>query len=316
MNQKDREILENKIIEARHLNIDSNMSPFKIVYNNKAYYVRTNKIKEVLYEKLASNLAKKVGINCPECEVLVTKNNLYALIEDINNYGSFKEMKKLINKDDKTYGEDETLSNLWYFLEQNNLEYLMEEILKIYMFDILLMNFDRHSSNFGILADMNNNSKAYIFDNEYILNPELAPKITAVSTFENDDQRYNFNLSSNNKNFLIDFSLKKLTSNKIEEMMSEEEYERELFEEYLKDVKTDFVEFMEVSTSEHINLIKEIYDKITPKIIEEEIANIENVYGIKLKSRSVLKQQQRLYKLIGHILENTIIKEKSSSLTM
>ena len=66
------------------------------------------------------------------------------------------------------------LEDIWYGLckkynDQNIVEQLMEQIVNLFIFDVLLSNSDRHISNYGLIKNDKTISLAPIFDNEYIL---------------------------------------------------------------------------------------------------------------------------------------------------
>jgi hypothetical protein len=168
-----------------------NNGHYHFFYQQKEYIYKDCKNLESCYNELiAKKIADKLSIPC--CDYIFTyyRGNVGVSSElfDITNYISIKDMLK------ETYGEvpieinnikyidDEfrsknNLESNWFALEKKYFEYenrqeiverLMNQIVKIELFDFLIGNSDRHTDNYGIINEEEIHI-SQIFDNEEML---------------------------------------------------------------------------------------------------------------------------------------------------
>lgn len=141
-----------------------------IEYQNSIYYLKYIKSLYTLYnEMLAEFLAEDYGINVTYSDIFTYDGNYGMMSKEIkNNNDLYIPMTDIIED------HQNNLEDIWYGLckkynDQNIVEQLMEQIVNLFIFDVLLSNSDRHISNYGLIKNDKTISLAPIFDNEYIL---------------------------------------------------------------------------------------------------------------------------------------------------
>lgn len=141
-----------------------------IEYQNSIYYLKYIKSLYTLYnEMLAEFLAEDYGINVTYSDIFTYDGNYGMMSKEIkNNNDLYIPMTDIIED------HQNNLEDIWYGLckkynDQNIVEQLMEQIVNLFIFDVLLSNSDRHISNYGLIKNDKTISLAPIFDNEYVL---------------------------------------------------------------------------------------------------------------------------------------------------
>lgn len=132
------------------LSINGYLYHFKPVPNNKLYN-----------ELISSYIAKELGIRCFDYKIA----SLNGQLGNLSRHEDFIPFNNIIP------GNNNNLTDIWITLDNlvgnKNTEYLMKELLDIFVFDILIGNNDRNTSNYGIL-----NNHFIIFDNDNMLNED------------------------------------------------------------------------------------------------------------------------------------------------
>lgn len=111
-------------------------------------------------ELVASELANLVNINCINYEIVKIKNRYY--------YFSKALPKEKFCTFEKLHIPVKNLYSIWNELEVSFPQYkdkLMHQLIKIYLFDILLLNPDRNEGNIGLYYDKDD-INLIILDNE------------------------------------------------------------------------------------------------------------------------------------------------------
>lgn len=170
LTENDKEII-------RHLGY-----PKIVNLSSGSYLIKADYDKTGVNELIGKKLADIMGLVCPRYFLVEVDNDKYLLSEDLNQYGEFIsaleicENFKSHKKEDKS-NEDITISDnsiysIWNYLEDSfpleKSKELMNEIIRMYIFDILFLNSDRDLKNWGILTQTNGNVNIVIFDNELI----------------------------------------------------------------------------------------------------------------------------------------------------
>lgn len=145
-------------------------SHYKIKYGNDIYYMKIINNKDKLYNELiAEEVAKDFNIKCAYNDLCIYNGNYYSLSKQIyNENDKYIPMQKLLDE------HDNNMMYIWNLLED---EYgdrklvakLMNEIVNIFLFDVLIANYDRHVGNYGLLIHDNDISIAPLIDNENML---------------------------------------------------------------------------------------------------------------------------------------------------
>jgi len=200
-----RTIRESKLVQYMHGTDESGI--FKINYNNVIYYFKYNK--EVLpYNELVANeLVSDFGLPTVEYDlaILGKEKGVISRSFERDNFSYISGQKLLSSIDIKDgfydpYSND--LESIWYALEyryRNHsnkteiVEKLMYRIVSLFIFDILLHQYDRHSHNWQIEEGPDYIDIAPIYDNEY----KFSRKINVVHlTIDDNGNNLNENLES------------------------------------------------------------------------------------------------------------------------
>ena len=206
----------------------------KIEIDQKKYYYKPVLRHVEGVELLIEKLANLVDINCAHYERIEIEGMPYMLSEDIAKNKVFKTANEVIDTNSVTG----SLYDIWNTLEKkypNDIEWIMNEIVKIYIFDILILQSDRSLGNWGILFDGDRVDKVYILDNEYSFDG-LSPVI--------------------------------LNSHYGDELNDKKD------DKYLNNMK-NLENFLNYSDPEFILLFKKIYNILTPDVVKKCMVEVE-----------------------------------------
>lgn len=136
-------------------------------------FTKSEKTYEHTSEKLASELARLLGLKCAKIELGTYKSRIGSMSYLINKIDEILiEGIYLISRNYPSYNPNTMYDNLkeeYYSLEMilNSLsEYkFKDKFLKIVIFDFLIGNSDRHQNNWAVLSDKSNIAICPIYDN-------------------------------------------------------------------------------------------------------------------------------------------------------
>lgn len=144
-------------------------------YNNIKYYLkRCLNIEKLYNELIAEELAHDYGIDCSYNDIVVQNGFYYSISSDMRNIDDkYTSMAEILKNLDDSYNN---LTDIWNILtimykEQLVVQKLMEQLIDIFLFDVLIANVDRHSMNYGIVQNNSEISFSYLFDNDGMLDP-------------------------------------------------------------------------------------------------------------------------------------------------
>lgn len=224
-------------------------------------------------EILAYRLASLVGINCPLYHIVRVNKDLYYLSYSFNNLGNFKRGKDLIGID---YFSN-TIYNLWYVVEKEypkECKDLIFDLVKVFIFDIFMLNGDRHAGNYAIVEE-NGKPNIYIFDNESIFESifrvELSPKYSKRDFLGNGTRIINDPSAT--------IGMKQ---------------------------NMEFLEYFLITSSKlFCDLVIDFYNKLTPDVVYNVILEIEKFTGITNYDKDYnMKLYKKNYELIGDLLKD------------
>lgn len=140
----------------------------KIYFNDELYFFKLGDEDALLNELVAEELAKEFGIKCAHYEIGTLCGKPVVISKSVFESGA--NVYSLLN----LVGYEVDLETLWNKLEQNYDDFdvvagLMEEIVSVFLFDILIANDDRHGLNLFIEECKDGPIVAPIFDNEKML---------------------------------------------------------------------------------------------------------------------------------------------------
>ncbi len=148
--------------DAKHL---------EFMYMGEKYYMKKcPNIKGLYNELIALELANDYGIKCTYNDIVFYNDDYYIISLDVRIDGSMYIPTEEILPTDR----ENDLEDIWFHLEQKYenpqlVARLMDEIVDVFLFDILIGNFDRHIENYGILIHHDDISLAPLFDNGEML---------------------------------------------------------------------------------------------------------------------------------------------------
>lgn len=209
--EKGALILEDLIngSEVEILEFDEATGYGKLCYLGDIYYFKPPFRRVELYnEILAEELAKDYGIPSTHIELVVCDDKYYILAQDVEENGyKFITISDIINDINGTNREN-SLVDIWCHLEKrykdkNQVEQLMNELVNIFLFDVLIANYDRHSLNYGILESKDEVHFAKLFDNDNLLSKYSIEEGEYAIGIESEDNMFS---SENYFDYFIRYS--------------------------------------------------------------------------------------------------------------
>ena len=148
-------------------------------------------------------IAELIGLKCAKYDFARIGDVKYILSDDIGEGTTFRLAQDIFNIELNSIIEIQAEIKKYF---PNHEKDLMKDIIKIYIMDILTINFDRNSKNWGIKIN-NSKPEVWIFDNEYIFLNDGFPviyfnKFTSDLRHEGDINSFLMNISEDVENFL------------------------------------------------------------------------------------------------------------------
>ncbi len=238
--------------------------------HNKYYYFKTIKISDETYNELiAAKIAERLAI--PHASYYLGtyhgQQGVLSELIDMKNFISFYDFITEILKVKKEKPSDVQLINsyhelenilyvesfhnledIWFFLSEKydakTVEKVMDDLVNIFLYDIIIANNDRHSGNIGFIRKDNTIEVAPIFDNENMLRKSSI-----------EDGKYSFGIERND-------ILAQIEGNPMNLFHKFIHYSASFYQDRLK-------EMVEVIRDDNIDqMLKEIENEINEKISE------------------------------------------------
>ncbi len=217
----------------------------------KPYYIKKRGLNDVIDELIVSKIAPLCNLISPEIKIIkLSEDDGYyrVLSSNLDLLGEFTLAKNFL-KDDEDENKDDAKKNgyislydIWNALEENyqNADRIMMDVIRMYLFDFFMANYDRHSDNWGILKN---------------------GPLTNVAILDNEDS---FDTTAYSR----------ITSN-----LDANAYYKELYKKgslsFLKKNQNEIKRFLQESSYEYIDLFKELLDKLTPEVFKNILDDIE-----------------------------------------
>lgn len=139
------------------------------------YFKYVSNISNIYNELIAEEIAKEFGIKNAVTDIGTIDNNIVILSKDFVKDKEFIMMEDILKEvyqvnDADLYNNIEDVS---YSLKEKYVKDFKDEITKMFLFDVLIGNGDRHSQNYGILQSVDIVSLAPIYDNEEMLGSDF-----------------------------------------------------------------------------------------------------------------------------------------------
>lgn len=224
-------------------------------------------------EIIAEKICNMLGINCAHYETLIINNEIYYFSKHLNTIGKF------IPGDELGISQN-NLYDIWATLEEyfGNASLAMEDLVKIYLFDILFINSDRDNRNFGLVR-INDETRLYAYDNEFI--------------FDDND---NVSLSAKHENY--------------DELKEYHEWNVNSYEEHiLKENMLELEYFLSESEDKYSAILENMLSMITPEVFLNILQEVElEVSGVINDKEMWYKLYSKNYNMIKELLESRKIK--------
>ena len=216
-------------------------------------------------EKIASEIANKIGLSCARIDLATRDNRIGVVSYKINSQEEdilegiqfINRVYPFYNKDtliDEETGEKYSLDIVLNSIRGLNLE---SELFKVFIFDFIIGNTDRHHSNWAILMNGGDISICPLYDNA-----------SSLCSYVTDEQIDRSIRDKNWVNALIDSkskSLIRINGNKVRHS----EFVRYLSQRYYL---------------ETVSFVKDIKEKLTNSVIDE----ILNAYNGVLSDKKII----------------------------
>ncbi len=242
--------------------------------NNKLYYFKwVDSISDIYNELIAEEIANDYGINHIHYDLAVYNGNIGVISENFlkenETYTPIYNILEKVFPNDKI--NHNNLTDLWdtFEITFNNQELtakLIDQIVNMFIFDILIANNDRHDENYGIITGPNSINISPVYDNSCML--------SGISLYEDE---YGIKVDIDDKNTIKDFlnisssEYTELLKNKLwiinEENINkvfdrvEKRINRKIEEEFKEKIKKRFSFQYDRLSNILDNHIKKIYNK-------------------------------------------------------
>lgn len=177
------------------------------VYENDVYFYKYNNMTIPYSELVAEELANDFGIDHVSYDLAVLNQYKGVLSKnfkkDNGNYILGEEILKDFFVDNQDIEVHNSLEDIWDAFEYRYQNYpnkeeliklLMNDIINIYIYDIITCQSDRHSQNWGLIEDDNKVSIQPVFDNERILSTNGRQALVNLTIDEVGNSNLLFNL--------------------------------------------------------------------------------------------------------------------------
>lgn len=161
-------------------------------HNGKKYFFKERSEGMFYNELIAEELAKDYNIPHVHYDIAIYNNKTGVISEDFKKNNLYLSMHEFIYNNGGKENGYINLMDVWNILDEvydkDIVFKIMNELINIYLFDILIANPDRHDENYGIFTD--ENSLSPIFDNELLLYEDSIKKSLFEIKIDNLDSRY------------------------------------------------------------------------------------------------------------------------------
>lgn len=253
-------------LDNMNINIEKEEAQtIEYTYNGKRYMYKISKSGGFYNEIVAEKIANRLDIPC--CHYILTHYNdntgvsteLFDRTNYIDLYYIFKCVYGKVTyhglldekRHDYKYKTKNNLEDIWYALDtvfatrknsQEIVEDLMSKIVKVFLFDMIIANSDRHAENIGFIVTENSADLAPLFDNDFML-----------SEFALYDHDYSVYVEGNDY----------LTTNEFINLDNNKKYCNTL------------EKFFNISATEYEDEIKEMLEVISKESLEDIFSELE-----------------------------------------
>ncbi|MBQ3475457.1 MAG: HipA domain-containing protein [Bacilli bacterium] len=199
---------------------------FSFNYNDSKCFFKFDKSQYDVYNELiAEEFAKDYGIDCAHYDLgffhgfrgVISKNFIKP---GEMFYTGYNLMEKVFNNNEDKLFNSVDYNNLDFYKEHLN-EELFEELINVFIFDVLTGNCDRHENNIGFIKDDFGIRLSPVYDNEKVLSDTSINHGFYRLSVSKDDDLKNFFLDPlryNNifRKFILKYKRSELVREKLE----------------------------------------------------------------------------------------------------
>lgn len=186
----------NTILNSQLITKEANIFSivFSFFYQNQKYYYKCGPFASSYNELVCKELAKDYGYPYVDYDLATIKDKKGVISKNFKkenaNYITGEELLSDFYKDEPFIDRHNNLEDIWDALEyryrnhpnkRQIVEYLMERIVGIFIFDIIICQNDRHPSNWGIEESENKIDIMPLYDNEKCLSTNQKNTVVALT---------------------------------------------------------------------------------------------------------------------------------------
>ena len=258
--------------------LENHRNIYNLDFNNKKYFFKTIfNISSIYNELIAEEIAKDYEIPSAHYDLAVLDGNIGVISEnflkDNETYTDMSSILKTIYNDPEDKTNHNNLTDIWnalslIFKDEKIISDLMEQIVNIFIFDILIANSDRHDENYGIITGTKTKMSP-VYDNNFMLSGislyDGDYSIKVESNMNEEDNILNTFLSISSLEYteLLESKLWIIEEDNIDKIIKivEERTNRKIEERFKKNIKRDFSRQLRNIKTILNNHIKKSYTK-------------------------------------------------------
>ncbi len=152
------------------IEFENDFRSFGFRYQGTKYYYKYVDYLKKYNELIAEELAHDFGIKCAKYDIALIQGKEIVISEDILKEGDiFTSLGAIVKERSHNSLEDIWSAFLRMGMDYDIIAVLMDEIVNMFLFDVLISNKDRHQSNYGIVENKDGTHLAPLYDNYAIL---------------------------------------------------------------------------------------------------------------------------------------------------
>lgn len=240
-----------------------------VVIDGVTYFFKVHVAGMEYSELVAEELCHILGIRCAHYETISLDDNIYYLSKHLNTIGKFIPGDDLGNLNNSLY-------DIWRVLEEYYGDALipMDDLVKIYLFDLIFLNSDRDNRNFGLVRE-GNETHIYAFDNEFILDINETPTLTSKYGRGEELKQY--------------------------KQWPEKTYEEQVLKENMHELEF----FLSESDSKYYDILVEMMKKVPVEVFEQVCSDVERKVNSSISYKDLwIDIYRKNYEAICFLLED------------
>ena len=226
-----------------------------MMINGKSYYVKECDDNFNLKEIIAKRLADILGIKCASYDIIKCNDTMYYISEDLKNLGNARNLSFIASPSSSLY-------LIWDALEKISPDsrLLMQELIKIYFFDLLFLNSDRKLHNI-MLVNTISSSHLYMIDNSLLFSSGRAELFSSLARYDDLEVISSINWDNNKQNELNRHNL-----------------------EY----------FLQTSAKEYIVILESMIKLVPVEVLKKVIEDIELEYNYEIPDKAIMLEHYQI----------------------